>query len=123
MESAYEAFNSGDIETVLGMMADDIEWTEPEGSPDDGTYHGPDEVVEGVFSYLTTTLDGSRATLDRYIDGGDPIVVTSEFSGTGRETGRDLTVPFAHVCEPEDGKFVRFTNYTDTALFGRVPGN
>lgn len=123
VESAYEAFNAGDIETVMGMMHEEIEWTEPEGSPFGGSYHGPEEVAEGVFSTLAAEIDGFQVTPDRYVDGGDTIVVIGESTGKGRETGRDMTVPFAHVCDLEDGKFVRFTDYTDTALFGQALGD
>jgi ketosteroid isomerase-like protein len=34
-----------------------------------------------------------------------------------------MKVPFAHVCDLEDGKLVRFTDYHDTEMLGRAFGN
>ena len=37
VETVYESFNEGDLESALATMADDVEWTEPEGSFFGGT--------------------------------------------------------------------------------------
>lgn len=123
IEGAYEAFNSGDIESVLAVFDDDIEWTEPAGGEFAGTYHGPQAVAEGIFAETASVYEGFQATPHRYVDGGETIVVLGEASGTVRETGEDMMVPFAHVCDMEDGKLVRFTNYTDTETIQRAFGN
>ena len=43
LRQGYEAFNRGDIDSVMGIMDPDIEWQEPdtEGWPQRGTHHGP----------------------------------------------------------------------------------
>jgi hypothetical protein len=62
VESAYEGFNSGDIESVLARFHDDIEWTVLEGSRYGGSYHGPDAVAEEVFAGTATDYEGFQAT-------------------------------------------------------------
>ena len=123
VESAYEGFNSGDIESVLATFHDDIEWTVLEGSRYGGSYHGPDAVAEEVFAGTATDYEGFQATPHRYVGGGDTIVVLGELAGTVRDTGEEMKVPFAHVCDLEDGKLVRFTDYHDTEMLGRAFGN
>ena len=46
IKKGYEAFTSGDIETVMNLFDDDIEWVQPGDSAISGTYHGKAEVVE-----------------------------------------------------------------------------
>lgn len=123
VEGAYKSFNSGDIEGVLAVFHDDIEWNEPSGGRYGGTYRGPGAVAEEVFSIIAAEYEGFRAIPHRYVDGGDTIVVVGETAGTVRETGEDVTVPFAHVCEFADGRMVRFTDYHDTETVQRGFGN
>jgi hypothetical protein len=123
VESAYEGFNSGDIESVLARFHDDIEWTVLEGSRYGGSYHGPDAVAEEVFAGTATDYEGFQATPHRYVGGGDTIVVLGELAGTVLETGEGMSVPFAQVCDLQDGKIVRFTDYYDTETVERAFGN
>lgn len=114
VQEAYAAFNEGDVETVVGIMAPDIEWTEPEGSPYSGTYRGPDAVVENVFEPSLEEIEGFEVATERFIDGDDAIVVLGTARGTVSESGKSLDVPFAHVCDLADGRMTRFVQYTDT---------
>lgn len=50
----YEAFGRGDVPAVLGVLDENIEWTEAEGFPYGGTFHGPQAVLENVFMKLGT---------------------------------------------------------------------
>ena len=52
IENLYGHFAAGDVPAVLGLMADDIQWTEADGFPLAGTYVGPQSVLEGVFMRL-----------------------------------------------------------------------
>lgn len=117
VQSGYAAFAEGDIETVLGRMADDIEWTEPKGNPAfAGTYHGPEEVLKNVFEPALQDFAEFSLELDRTIDGGDTVVVLGSFHVT-TEAGKTFESPFAHVWDLEDGQLTKLTNYTDTALW------
>lgn len=116
VQAAYEAFGRGDVPAVLEILDPEIEWTEAEGFPYGGTYHGPEEVLEGVFARLGSEWEGFRAVPESYVDGGSTVVALGEYSGTYRETGRAFRAPFAHVWTLEDGKAVEFRQFTDTAL-------
>ncbi len=52
VRQGYDAFNRGDVDTVMGIMDPNIEWQEPdvEGLPDRGTHHGSEAVASNVFA-------------------------------------------------------------------------
>lgn len=116
----YAAFNEGDAATVLGHMDARVEWTEPDGSPYAGTFVGPDAVAENVFARLATELEGYEVLPERFVDGGDTVVVLGTNRGTARATGTPFDIPFAHVCEFEGGKLTRFVDYADTHVWRRA---
>jgi ketosteroid isomerase-like protein len=116
VQTVYEGFNAGDLESVLATMADDIEWVEPLGFVFGGTYHGPNAVRENVFVPAMEEFETFRVEPDRFIDGGDTVVALGTFYAT-TESGEEVESPFAHVNELHDGHITRFVNYTDTALW------
>jgi hypothetical protein len=116
----YQAFAKGDIPTVLGFLDADIAWTEAEGFPYGGTYHGPNAVLEGVFMRLGAEWDGFAAVPAEFIDGGDTVVVLGQYSGTYKATGKSFQADFAHVWKIRDGKAMRFVQYVDTLLVQRA---
>lgn len=114
VHGVYDAFAKGDIPTVLGFLAPDIEWTEAEGFPYGGTYKGPNAVLEGVFMRLGTEWDGYSAVPDEFIDAGDTVVVLGKYSGKYKATGKSFQANFAHVWNVREGKAFKFRQYTDT---------
>ena len=120
IKSVYDAFAKGDIFGVLEVLSADIDWTEAEGFPYGGTYHGPKAVVEGVFMRLGSEWNGFAAVPHEFIDGGDTIVVLGNYSGTYKATNKSFSADFAHVWRLRDGKAVRFVQYVDTLLVQRA---
>jgi ketosteroid isomerase-like protein len=120
IKAVYEAFATGDIPAVLGALSRDIAWTEAEGFPYGGTYHGPKGVLEGVFMRLGSEWDGFAAVPDEFIDGGDAVVVLGKYSGKYKATGKSMQANFAHVWKMQDGKAAQFIQYVDTLLVHRA---
>ncbi|WP_277554603.1 nuclear transport factor 2 family protein [Halobaculum limi] len=118
----YDAFNSGDLETVMSNMADDAEWIEHDGSRFAGTHRGPDAILANVFAPVMEGMETFEAKTERFIEDGDTVVVLGSNEGVVAETGNSLSAKFAHVCEFEDGKMTRFENYTDTHAWERAYG-
>ena len=102
--------------TVRPLLDPQIEWTEAEGFPLAGTYHGPDAVVRGVLMRLAAEWADFQTAADTFVDGGETIVVLGHYRGTYKATGRSVRAPFAHVWTVRDGKAVRYVQYTDTWL-------
>ena len=120
VKSIYQAFAEGDVPSVLGALSPEIDWTEAEGFPYAGTYHGPSAVLTGVFMRLGTEWDGFAAVPEEFIDGGDTVVALGKYSGTYKATGKSFQANFAHVWKVQDGKAIRFIQYVDTLLVNRA---
>jgi ketosteroid isomerase-like protein len=120
VKAVYAAFATGDIPTVLGTLSPDVAWTEAEGFPYGGTYHGPRAVLESVFMRLGSEWDGFAAIPDEFIDGGDTVVVLGKYSGKYKATGKSFQANFAHVWKMQDGKAAQFIQYVDTLLVHRA---
>lgn len=116
VRAMYDAFARGDVDAVLERLDPAVRWTEADGFPYAGTYEGPEAVLEGVFARLGAEWEGFRAVPEELIDGGDTVVAVGEYGGTYQETGRTFTAPFAHILRLENGKVVRFRQFTDTVL-------
>jgi ketosteroid isomerase-like protein len=120
VKSIYQGLAEGDIPSLLGSLSPDIAWTEAEGFPYAGTYHGPGSVLTEVFMRLGTEWDGFAAVPEEFIDGGDTIVVLGKYSGTYKATGKSFQANFAHVWKLQNEKAVRFIQYVDTLLVHRA---
>jgi len=116
IRSLYDALSRGDATSVLPLLDPGIEWTEAEGFPLAGTFHGPQEVVRRVLMKLAEDWQNFETTPDEFVDGGAVIVALGHYSGTNRATNRSFRAPFAHVWRVRDGRAVRYVQYTDTWL-------
>lgn len=115
VQGLYDAFARGDVEAVLGTLAEDCKWTEAAGFPYAGTYTGPQAVLENVFMPLGADWDGFKVAPDAVVDGGDDVVATGTYSGTYKATGKPFEARFAHHWTLQDGKAVRFEQFVDSA--------
>lgn len=122
LENGYRAFNESDVESVMAIMAEDVEWIEPEGLPYSGTHHGPESIVENVFTPVMEQFEDLNLEVDRFVADGDTVVALGTSRGRGRETGKDFENPFAHVYDFEDGRITRFVQHTNTYLSRDVIG-
>jgi hypothetical protein len=115
VRAVYDAFAQGDVPRVLGFLDPNIDWTEADGFPYAGTYHGPDAVLQGVFMRLGTEWDGYSVVPDEFVAEGDKVIGLGHYSGKYKATGKSFRAHFAHVWTLRDGKAIRFQQYTDTA--------
>ena len=113
IERGYAAFTSGDMEAVMNLFDDDIEWVQPGASAVSGTFHGKAEVMEHLARLAEKDL---TVKLNRLVAEGDTVVALTEVSAGG-ESGDD-----ADVFVLRDGKTIRVEAHGDTALMERVYG-
>ena len=102
VKKGYEAFSGGDIDTLMALLDDNIEWVHPGQSAISGTYHGKGEFGEFLrrFAEKSTTVKPRRFLAD-----GDTVVVLSDVTA-GDESAQD-----AEVYILRDGKAVRAQLY------------
>ncbi len=107
---AYEDFNAGKVDEVVGRLAEDVAWTEPGGgnSPS-GTFNGPDSVASDVFAKVGENFDEFSVNVESAEDKGDTVVVSSRFKGKSK-SGKELDAGAEQTWEVRDGKIASMNN-------------
>ena len=121
----YGAFARGDLDAILGAMDPNIEWREAEGNPYEPTgnaWIGPDAIVQNLFVKLATEWDGFSVNPKEFHDAGDTVVVEARYTGTHKQTGKNLDAQVCHVFRLRDGKVTSFQQFVDTAQLQDVMG-
>jgi ketosteroid isomerase-like protein len=113
VKKGYDAFAAGDVQAVMDLFDDDVEWVQPGESAISGTFHGKTEVMEFLGRLAEK---GPTVTVKRLIAEGDTVVAITEVSVDG-QSGED-----ADIMTIRDGKTVRMEVHGDTALLERVYG-
>jgi ketosteroid isomerase-like protein len=124
VKGIYDAFARGDVAAVLAGFHQRIQWREADNFLyTDNPYVGPDAVAEGVFKRIASDVENFAVHPERFIDGGDTVVVEGRYRGKMRATGKTVDAQFAHVWQLQDGKVVRFQQYTDTRQWAQAAGS
>ena len=113
IKRGYAAFSAGDVESVMNLFDDDIEWVQPGQSAVSGTFHGKAEVMEHLGRLAEKSL---TVKLSQLVAEGDTVIAITEVTAGG-ETGED-----ADVFTVRNGKTVRAQMHGDTSLLERVYG-
>jgi uncharacterized protein len=113
IKRGYAAFAAGDVQTVMELFDDDVEWVQPGDSAVSGAFHGKAEVMEYMGRLAEKALS---VKLKRLIAEGDTVVAITEVTVDG-QTGED-----ADVFTIRNGKTVRAEMHGDTSLMERVFG-
>jgi ketosteroid isomerase-like protein len=112
----YDLFGHGDIEGLLRLFDQNIEWTSPGPSalPTSGRRRGHQEVRD-FFNAVQKTYDIQRFAPIDFIAQGDRVVVLGENTAKIKATGKVITETWAHVFRLKNGKVTSFVEYVDTA--------
>jgi ketosteroid isomerase-like protein len=119
VRSAYEAFRTGDMDTVTRLLAD-TEWHEALGMPYGGTYTGAEAILTNVLGPITQDVEDFSVQSDEMLDAGDKVVSLGRYAGRGAEGPVDSA--HAHVWTIRDGTIVRFDQFADTKVFAEALG-
>jgi ketosteroid isomerase-like protein len=124
VEAVYEGFARGDIQPLLDILDENVEWHEAEHVPywPGGAYVGPQAVLENVFGRLPQDFDGFTVDVQRLVGCGDTVLTEARYRATFKANGKPLDTQVAHVWDFRDGKVVRWQQYTDTWQFADVTG-
>ncbi|MDA0205289.1 MAG: nuclear transport factor 2 family protein [Acidobacteria bacterium] len=112
----YEKFEKGDIDAMLGGMAEDVKWQLPEIAevPLSGKRQGHNGVRE-FFASLAEMQDVQEMQIDHMVAEGDTVVVLGRYSWRVKATDRSFSSDFAHVFHLAGGKIEKFQKFLDTA--------
>jgi ketosteroid isomerase-like protein len=115
VKQAYDYFKSGNIEGVLSLMSNDVDWRLPkvENMPHAGTRKGIEQVSE-FFSILDEVQDAKQFDPNEFIAQGDRVVAMGHYIWKVKPTNREYESDFVHVFTVRDGKITGFDEYFDT---------
>ena len=116
IQGTYASFGRGDIQAVLNVLTDDIDWRlfGPPEIPYAGHFRNKDQVQE-FFTALGGTVDFLQFEPREFIAKGDTVIVFGFEQGRVRATQRTFEAHWVHVFVMRDNKIAEFKEYTDTA--------
>lgn len=118
IDSLYNAFATGDMPTVLGLMHPEITWNEAESNSlaDGNPYIGPDAILEGVFARLGANHE-HFGLQDIKVHGmsNNMVLATLRYDAKVKATGKAYNAQAAHLWTLNDeGKIIAFQQFLDT---------
>jgi ketosteroid isomerase-like protein len=124
LKRGYEAFGQGDLDGATESFADDVRWENPEAPqiPNNGVTEGKDAVKQ-LFAELGDQWETFGIVPDEFIESGDTVVVLSHAEAKGKQTVREVKLPWVHVFRFSDGQVTEVQALTDTALAANALGS
>ena len=118
VEQAYSNFKSGDIPSLLNLVADGIDWQLPivESVPFTGKRRGR-EAVKQFFASVAEHQEVLQFEPREFIAQGNKVVALGHYEWRVKGTGREVKSDFAHVFTVEGGRITVFQEYFDSAAF------
>jgi uncharacterized protein len=116
LKDGYAAYGRGDLESVLALVAEDVEWMIPgAGLPVAGTYRGRDGVAS-FFQKLAAEFEVLEFQPREFLGDGDRVLVTGWERSKVRATNRTVELDWIMSFTLRGGKIARFREFTDTKV-------
>ena len=123
LKRGYDAFNSGDADTLADLYQDDARWEGPntDGVPMSGVHEGKDAIMEALRS-AGEAFEEFRVSPDEMVEEADTVVVLSHIEGK-TNSGNQVKQPGVEVWRMKDGKAHRVQSLVDTAEMKKALGS
>jgi uncharacterized protein len=114
VRKVYDAFERGDIKTILDNLTGDVEWIQegPTVIPYAGRKTGPTQVRQ-FFDALGGTQEKMKLTIDHFIAQGDEVATLGRYTATVKATGKQFDSRVGHFFTIRDGKLSRWIGLGD----------
>jgi ketosteroid isomerase-like protein len=113
----YEAFGSGDMETLKASFANDAVWVSSDELPAGGEITGPEAIIAG-FMEIPGNWSSFSVDPEEFIEAGDWVIVRgTQTAGTDKGS---MTARYVHLLQFRDGKVVRGEFFSDTAKAAKL---
>jgi ketosteroid isomerase-like protein len=112
----YEAFGRGDLDALLSIFHEDIEWkvSGPPDLPTAGTRRGHQQVRE-FFHKVEEVFDVQKFEPKTFVVDGGTVVVLGTDTARIKATGKVVEEDWVHVFTFRGDKVAHFREYVDTA--------
>ena len=116
IESAFAAWNDGDIARFTDHMAEDVVWLEVSGRPESAgdERHGRDRLRLGLEE-LFEAWESYQLDTESIETAGNRVLVLVRESARGRTSGIEVTSRWGYLITVEDGAVARVEAYRDPA--------
>jgi ketosteroid isomerase-like protein len=100
IDNLYNAFSTGDIPEVLGVMYLEIIWNEAESNSlaDGNPYKGPDAILNGVFARLGANHEHFLLQdVKMHNMSNNKVLATLRYDGKVKATGKSYNAQATHL--------------------------
>ena len=119
VKDTFAAFGRGDMQGVLALLADDIEWITPgEGLPFAGTHRGQAGVAD-FFQKVSEAMKFSSLKPREFVSQGDLVLVVGFDRGRVKATNRTFEGHWVFAFTVRNGKVTNVREYIDTLVLAR----
>jgi ketosteroid isomerase-like protein/predicted N-acetyltransferase YhbS len=110
--AVYDAVNHWDTDALLEVLDPEVELHEGFFAPDVAVYHGHDGVREWM-TRLAEAMSDLCWTPGRFMRVSDAVVIPVRVTGTGVESGAEVTADLVHVGRMRNGRVTLLASYPD----------
>jgi len=125
VKDAYAAFQRGDVNAILNLLTEDIEWEGVKGTegvlPQAGKRHGRAAVQE-FFGQVVATTQFDTFEPREFIAQGDTVVAIGHYTGKAKPTGLAIATDWVMVFAFRGDKIASFREFTDSAQIVKAFG-
>jgi ketosteroid isomerase-like protein len=107
LRRANAAFNRGEVDALLELLAPDAEFQDLANAPDQSPVVKGGADIRGVWTLWRAAFDELRTDIDEYIDRGDAVICAAHWQGEGKASGISIDVHQFDLYEFCDGSLVR----------------
>lgn len=118
IKTMYEAFGRGDVDAILDLVTDDVDWATGAAIPS-APWYGPRHGKDGVRSFFEAlgrtgpVTDFTPLSFTSNDDGDVMVIIRYAFTVTA--TGKDVEMHLLHYWRFRDGKVSYVRSAEDTA--------
>ena len=109
VQQAYDAFGSGDIPTVIGMLDANVEWTSPRTLPHGGEFSGPEQVGK-FFEGIGANWDSLTLDIESVNEVGTDVVAVMRADGK-LKSGEARSYGAVHIFAIPNGKITQWREF------------
>lgn len=114
IQQMYDAFNSGDIQTLLANAAPNAECIDygPPSVPYFGNFTGR---ITDFFKAIGESTSEGHVAVEQFVESGDTVVALGRYTARVRDNGVRIDEPIVHVFTVRDGKVTSWKGFGDSA--------
>lgn len=117
----YAVLNAGDLDLMMSLCDDDVEFVNPAEAAETGTRAGAN-AFRGAFERLLSDFTDFHSGVVEITSMGDDVAVVTQSTGRGRASGVPFSEEIGHLFSLRAGRITRFRWFQTVDELRRAPG-